>query len=267
MRVRKKVLITVKTYPHPDPNDLERVCTAGITEGGDFIRLYPIPFRYLPKWQNYKKYQWIELTVEKHSGADRRKESYYPDVDSIRLLGPAIGTSRRGWFERKSVVLKHPVRTIEELDDLRELDNTSLGITRPKEIRDMVIVRDETEWKAEWAADLAQMRLGFGPQRLTLEKIPFKFRFKFTCNDTRCRGHTQSIGDWEVGALYLKQKQVLGDEQRAAESVRSKFLNEVCAPGRDVHFFVGTVAQYGTWIVLGVFSPPRDLEESLPLFT
>lgn len=266
MKLRKKVLITVKTYPHPDPNDLERVCTAGIAEDGEFVRLYPIPFRYLPIWQSYKKYQWIDLNVEKHSGADRRKESYRPDVGSIQLLGPPLATSKRGWSARKAVVLQHPVRTMEELDGLRESDNTSLGIIRPKKIHDLIIVPDEPQWKPEWAADLAQMRLGFGPERMPLEKIPFKFKFKFTCDDSRCKGHTQSIGDWEVGALFLKQKRLLGSEQSAAESVRSKFLDEVCAPVREVHFFVGTVAQYGTWIVLGVFNPPRMEEDSLPLF-
>ncbi len=43
-----KVLITVKTYPIPSAKYDELVCTAGVTETGDFIRLYPINFRDLP---------------------------------------------------------------------------------------------------------------------------------------------------------------------------------------------------------------------------
>ena len=58
-----KVLITVKTYPIPSPKYDELVCTAGVTESGDFIRLYPINFRDLPYSKQYRKYQWIEWMV------------------------------------------------------------------------------------------------------------------------------------------------------------------------------------------------------------
>ena len=38
---RLKVLVTVKTYPIPSAKYDELSCTAGVTEAGDFIRLYP----------------------------------------------------------------------------------------------------------------------------------------------------------------------------------------------------------------------------------
>jgi len=44
---RKKVYIVVKTYPTISKKYSEIVCTAGILENGDWIRLYPIPFRKL----------------------------------------------------------------------------------------------------------------------------------------------------------------------------------------------------------------------------
>ena len=37
-----KVLIVVMTYPHPSRGYQELVCTAGITESGEWVRLYPI---------------------------------------------------------------------------------------------------------------------------------------------------------------------------------------------------------------------------------
>ena len=72
---RLKLLITVKTYPIPSKKYDELVCTAGVTETGDFIRLYPINFRDLPFSKQYKKYQWIDVIAEKHQGRDVRKES------------------------------------------------------------------------------------------------------------------------------------------------------------------------------------------------
>ncbi len=49
-----KVLITVKTYPIPSAMYDELVCTAGVTESADFVRLYPINFRDLPFSRQYK---------------------------------------------------------------------------------------------------------------------------------------------------------------------------------------------------------------------
>jgi hypothetical protein len=100
-----KVLIAVKTYPIPSAKYDELVCTAGVTERGDFIRLYPINFRDLPFSRQYRKYQWIEVRAEKHRGRDVRKESYRPDCATIRILGKPISTNPGNWSERARYVL------------------------------------------------------------------------------------------------------------------------------------------------------------------
>ena len=67
MSKKTRVLITVKTYPLPSDKYTELVCTAGILEDGSLIRLYPIDYRYRDYWQWYKKYQWIEVEIDKNS--------------------------------------------------------------------------------------------------------------------------------------------------------------------------------------------------------
>ena len=51
------------TYPHPSEAHQELVCTAGITEDLEWVRLYPIDYRYRPKEQQFHKYQWIEIAL------------------------------------------------------------------------------------------------------------------------------------------------------------------------------------------------------------
>lgn len=109
-----KVLITVKTYPIPSATYDELVCTAGVMESGDFIRLYPINFRDLPFSQQFKKYQWIELVVEQHTGRDVRKESYRPDSDSIQPLGEPIKPNPGNWAERARYALAKKARSMED---------------------------------------------------------------------------------------------------------------------------------------------------------
>ena len=45
----KRALIIGRASPEPSRKHIETVCTGGITEQGDVLRLYPIPLRYLRK--------------------------------------------------------------------------------------------------------------------------------------------------------------------------------------------------------------------------
>lgn len=60
---RERILITVMTYPHPSKKYMESVCVAGINESGQWIRLYPIDYRYQPQKNRFRKYQWIEVDL------------------------------------------------------------------------------------------------------------------------------------------------------------------------------------------------------------
>ena len=116
-------------------------------------------------------------------------------------------------------------------------DRTSLGIVHPKRVLDLTIEDADREWKPDWQALFQQLRL-FGASPKPLTKIPFKFSYVFECEDSE-KPHKAMIEDWELGVLFLKEVDRLGSDEQAAESVRAKFLNELCAPDRDTRFFVG----------------------------
>ena len=254
---KTKVLITVMTYPHPSRGHQELVCTAGITEDGEWVRLYPIDYRYRRSHQKFHKYQWIEVELaERGAGNDQRKESRKPSLDTIRLLGEKLDTKNK-WEARRRIIDKLPTHTINKLKVLYDEDKTSLGIVRPTHILDLKIEESDPDWKPKWQSTLNQFQL-FGPQPKPLAKIPFKFSYVFECEDSTTP-HNAMIEDWELGVLYLKEVDRLGDEQKAAESVKNKFFNELCDPNKDTRFFMGTVFPYNTWVVLGVFWPPKVL--------
>lgn len=264
-----RILATVKTYPIPSAKYDELVCTAGVTEEGEFIRLYPINFRELPYGQKYHKYQWMDVVAEKHT-RDPRKESYRPEPGSIRLIGEPIPTKRGDWSERAKYVFPQKARSMEDLWDRQEADQTSIGIFRPKEIRKLVIKPDTPDWKDSFKHELQQQRLFEERQRTLVppRKVPWKFQYHFICDDSRCKSHTMMIEDWEVGALYWKLIDKGASGQAAAEGIRKKFLEELCSPDRDTHYFVGTVlAHPKSWVVIGLFYPKRkDPPGTLELF-
>jgi hypothetical protein len=256
------VLITVKTFPIPSSKYDELVCTAGVNEQGDFVRLYPINFRDLPFSQQYKKYQWLEVDAVKHTGRDSRKESYRPDCDSIRLRGEPI-SPRNNWAERARFVLAKPSGSIEELYAKQELDKTSLGIFRPKEVSDLIIVPTEADWKPGFKAALMQQRLWENRRasKEPLRKVPFKFQYRFSCDDVRCNGkHQMMIEDWEIGVLYWKCVDRGATPREACDKVKQKFLEQICAPERDTHFYAGTVlAHPKSWVIIGTFWPRKSV--------
>lgn len=262
-----KVLITVKTYPIPSAKYDELVCTAGVMEDGSFVRLYPVNFRDLPFSRQYRKYQWIEVEANRHTGRDSRKESWRPVPDSIRTLGDPI-PSNDNWKLRSKYVLAQKSASMEDLYDKQKADKTSLGIFKPKEVLGLEISNDEAEWNPKFLEELKQARL-WETRNVTKEpprKVPWKFHYRFSCDDPRCSGeHRMMIEDWEVGALYWKLIDGGKSPRQAAESVQNKFFNEICASTKDTHFFVGTVLGHGTWVVIGTFYPKRQNTTGEPL--
>lgn len=253
---RTRVLITVMTYPHPSKNHREVVCTAGITDNYEWVRLYPIDYRYRPTEQQFKKYQYIEIDLEPYgNGNDGRKESRKPKLDTIEILGEPLTTQNK-WRERNKIIDNVHHYTLNELKALYEKDKTSLGVVRPTYIHDIVIEEADKEWKPEWQEELNQFRL-FGEETKRLTKIPFKFSYIFDCKDN-LKSHKIMITDWELGVLYLNQFEKYGSEETAANKVKEKYLNQLCSKQNDTRFFMGTSFPFNTWLVLGVYWPPKE---------
>ncbi len=255
-----RVLVTVKTYPNPSMKHDETVCTAGITGSGEWVRMYPVPYRYLPPEKQYKKWQWMEIALaERGYQNDPRPESREPDVNTIRLLGEPLPTNDR-WRQRREIIDAMPHHTLGELEELWDARRLSLGIIRPSEVLDLEVSAGDEKWSAKHEAMLAQPLL-FG-KRKGLRRIPYRFRYVFRCPDSP-DPHKLTVEDWELGVRYLRERRGRGSERAAVQAVRDVFLGHMCASDRDTRFFVGTHSVYNTWLVIGVFYPPRDRQPRL----
>ncbi len=104
-----KVLITVTTYPLPSRSYDELVCTAGVLESGDWIRIYPVPLSFLIDLKgsgkvNNVKYTWVELEVNKRTD-DFRLESYsLKHYDFRDLVVHNRLDTEQNWQQRKDFV-------------------------------------------------------------------------------------------------------------------------------------------------------------------
>lgn len=254
----KRALIVVRTYPTPAKTGAEVSCTAAITDDGKFLRLFPVPWRHLPDDQRFRKYQWVELRVEKAT-KDVRPESYKLKQNGIKILN-TLGTVG-DWKARKAVILPLKAHCLCCL--MRERDEKTfptLGIFRPKKIESLIISADSPEWSAQQIAILQQGHL-FEQKLKQLEKIPYKFQYKFWCDHDECNSHTLMCADWEMAESWRRWRSKYGDKWE--EKFREKYerqLVEAC----DLHFYVGTVHRYpATWIIVGLFYPPKSAQSGL----
>lgn len=245
----RNVLITVKTYPNPSTKYRETVCVAGVTCEEGWIRLYPITFRHLPKDKRFKKHQIVEVRMVKHS--ESRPESYRPDQDSLKL-NQVLSTSNH-WKLRRDWLLPTVSGSMCEIAKLQRENGKSLGMFKPKGAPDLLIQKADREW-----SDIVKQMDFFEEPSESLEPIPFRFKYRYTCDDAHCKGHEQTIVDWETCELYRKLRDSESSEQAVHDKMRQKFVDELWGHKRDSYFFVGNqIAHSHSFIVLGVFWPPK----------
>ena len=263
-----ELLPLVKAYPALSKTYGEVCCVAGIqmtTDGPRWIRLYPIPFRALEERQQFRKYQRISVRVATHGG-DRRPETRRPDRDSIQLVGAPIASSE-GWARRRRWVEPLMTSSMCGLRREQKRNGTSLGVFRPADVEALVIeqVDVNAEKKAiakAWAAQGTLLAgLGSeerGQQLREIEQIPYRFKYRYRCKDPDCKGHEQSIIDWEIIQFYRQVRNSSDWEARMC----AKWRDELCGTERDTAFIVGNQHQHpASFMVLGVWWPPKRPEQ------
>lgn len=250
----KNVFLTVKAYPEKSRKYGASVCTAGITETGEMVRLYPIPFETFRGGKNIHKYSWISVECQKASEYLNRKESYRVRYNTIKILSTVDTGPNRSWKKRNHIVLPTLSNSLEELDLEAQINNTSLGLIKPRLISDLTI--DEKECiNGQESQIIKEVQITLdGESRSSLEEIEYNFRYHFYCPNPECNGHNMMCEDWEMIESWRKWKQIYPNRDVLVEKFKNKFLNEMIK--RDIYFFVGTHSRYNTWLIIGLYYPP-----------
>lgn len=261
------MLITAKTYPTLSKTYGETVCTAGIREDGSWIRLYPVPFRRLDEAEQYKKYDWIELELVRHT-RDPRPESYRPrDPKNIQVVDH-VGKEDL-WRERRKLMLEtcSVYNRLAPLLKGAKTNERSLAVFKPTRILDFVVEKCERKWDSAKVAAMRNMAaqgelFEEDAWRKTFNIMPkLPYDFSYTFEDAEGRKSTLRILDWETGQLFWSCMQSSSkDEEVSLEKVRRKYMGPLLKT--DIHFFLGTMQQFhgfspNPWAIIGVFPAPH----------
>ena len=247
----------VTTYPLPSNKYQELVCTAGITEDGDWIRIYPIPL------SNLINSRFLDL--EKRSPyKDFRPESFNPVKSNLSDM-TILSRIDTHWEERKKYCLKNVYFDLKKLidDSKNKSKNVSLATFKPSKIKKFHVIDDDKDWKPEWKEKMKQLCIFTNDpefERLNIKKVPFKF--KYTIEDENGKESTMMIEDWEIGQLYWNCLKEYGTPEKAKEKVREMYW-ETIAKKRDTYLFLGTNLKWlkgkkDQW----VFYPTKDPNEN-----
>ena len=262
--VKENIFILVKTYPTISSKHDELVCTAGVRETGEWVRIYPVPFRKLDWGRQYKKHQWIRAALQKNP-SDNRPESFRPISDiEPRELVPA----KHQWAARREILSR--VRVYDDMQSLiaaARQNLLSLAMFKPRKITGFFHEETEREWSPEKLRQLEERARQIGlfqdsrefvREFKVVKKLPYKCSYQFA--DANGNSSKLMISDWEIGMLFWNcLRKAGGDEQAALRKVRQKC--EVDLPGKDLHLILGTTHQFhkrgkNPFIIIGLYYPP-----------
>lgn len=260
-----KVLVLCKTYPSPSATYSETSCVAGLTEQGQFIRLFPLPFRLISDDQQFRKWQWIEARVEK-ARDDHRIESHKIFVDTIKVATEPLVAGKKGWPLRMSLLHKAPLfSSYSKMEIARQEKGVTLALLKPMRIAKLEVKHlKDAEWSTEELTKLTrwQQQDGLFDEATAskdvklLEKLPFDVYYNCEFDvDGDVETKRIKLVDWEVGALYRNLRRQYG---RDAWELPFRQKYEVDLPSRDLILMMGTVHRFpDQWLAVSVLAPPR----------
>lgn len=255
--MKERLLLLCMTYPTKSKKYGASVCMAGITDKGEFRRIYPVPYEtFMRRSDRFHKRYYIEYEIREKG--DSRKESYKVYPGSIRV--EPVNED----YEIIRELCRENAKSIYELESERKKDHTSLGIIKPS-IIDFIYSEKPLDQEKE-----VTKQTYFNPNNNSLstcwdvgelpENLGHNFYYKFYCSENceMTKGHICTCLDTEVGQLYRKMKEKYPIEI-ALEKVKERFFDWMAT--RELYFMMGTHSYHPhKWMIISILYPKRDTD-------
>jgi hypothetical protein len=243
----ERTLLLCMAYPELSERYEATVCMAGITEEGNFRRIYPVPFDEFVD-ADFEKRRWMEYEIREKG--DYREESYKIYPESVEIGNKVDYVNVRDILEERCT-------TIEELEQEKQEEDRSLGIVKP-EVNGLNI--DEDENRRDTAEKCEQQVTLSGEDVIQFDIIPHYVRYRFNCagqcNICENSPHNIMCEDIESGNLYRNLSDEYDDESVVEEKMEEKLLDWMVEE-RDLYFMMGTHHRWKTWLIISLLYPPK----------
>lgn len=245
-----EVTILVKAAPNVGKKHGEMVCCAGLDAYGQWIRMFPISFRHLPKEKQFKRWDRVRFKWRLPDD-DPRPESRRVDSQSLTIVG------RMPDREKQSFLAK---RIVGGLAAERAKGRT-FALLKPQIDQFIVVSRSAAEIREEQhKLDAARQQPDFfTPDPLVpVTACPYSFKYKYRTDDGEREGTCQ---DWETEATFFRWKNQYG-ETKALDQMRDTFGKKL--PERGLYFAMGTHSLWpDQWLINGLIQLENPVQDTL----
>ena len=248
--MKERLLVLAKAAPEASKKYQELICIAGITDKGEWRRIYPVPWEIFwgSRKTKFKKKTWIEYELEGSNSSDHRPESRKIKCNTIKVLK---GES----FSNIEKMLLKRITTIKSLEKRGHI-TVSLGVIKP-EIIDFQPMDNK---KYEKVLGMGKQKTLFGKKAYRLEPPEYKSQYIFI-DETGEKPHKMLCEDWEIERLYSSCKKYFKEGKYKSmdevhEKVKDKMLNKITQYGHT-YFIVGTHYRFNTYDIVGVIYPKK----------
>lgn len=248
---RERALILVKAVPRPSKTYQETVCCAGVTESGEWRRLFPVRFRQLAEGLQFRRWQWVDYRWHRPRD-DRRRESRRVEEDSISP-GVTVAAGQR---------LKLLTRILRTSTRQASAQAESLALIEPRDLKLRFRRKTPATMEAERRRyrEAARQGLLLDEALGEIEPCPYAVQVPFLDHDGG--EHAPLCEDWETTATFFHLRQTMADEA-IKQHLEQAYTDRT--GGKRVFLAMGTVKRRpAQWLLLGVLrvtTPGRGDQE------
>lgn len=239
-----ELMVNCKTYPAVSRRYVETVCTGGVDADGNFIRLYPVPFRFLDSENQYKRWDVIRVRVYRDS-KDKRPESWHLLPGTTPEVIEQITTDRKRWDWMKNTV--HPsTQSMEE-------NGVTNGIVEIEPMK-LYYEPDKKEWTPGQLNVIQQGDLFATKEQLKsiADRVPWQFRLKYREKHTGREADGKVLA-WSYYQGFRRALQRERNEEAALETIIDKIKKSIFNPDKSVFAILGTHSRFGHWMISALY--------------
>jgi hypothetical protein len=247
-----ELMVNCKTYPAVSQKYVETVCTGGIQADGQFVRLYPVPFRFLETDEQYERWDVIRVRAYRDT-KDTRPESWHliPGT-SIEKIGQITTEKRRWEWMRKAV------HTSTAAMEQAGVTNGCVEIEPLK----LYWKPDPKEWTAGQLNTINQGDFfATEAQRADLaDRVPWQYRLSFREKNTQREDDCKVLA-WSYYQGFRRAAKTMTDEM-ALEQVADKIRSSIFSSARRVFAIFGTHSRFGHWMISALYYVDASIIEA-----
>lgn len=257
-----ELMVNCKTYPAVSTKYVETVCTGGVRATGEFVRLYPVPFRFLDTEEQYDRWDVIRVRAYRDT-KDPRPESWHfipgTQIEKLRR----ITTDKRRWDWMK--------KTVHDSAEAMEAKGVTNGCVEVEPI-EFYWKPDSKEWTPNQLSVIQQGDLFATKEQMQglADRVPWQFRLKFREKVTG-RVDDGKVLAWSYYQGFRRARSECLSDAEALEKIAEKVKQSIFNPERTVFAIFGTHSRFGHWMISSLYHVPttiieKDLKQGGQLF-